>query len=129
LLSTTWVRGAAAVALRIYFDTGELRALSADLDAGTATVEAKTKLAVAKVGHLVEADAKVFVPVRTGNLKGSIHTEVSGLTAEVSANTEYAVFVEHGTSRMRPQPYMGPALDKNAPVLEKAVEKIGGGIL
>lgn len=117
------------MAIRVHFDTGELSALTHDLEAGAATVAPKAKLAVGKVGFMVEADAKVFVPVDTGTLQGSIATEVDGLAAEVSATTEYADYVEYGTSRMRPQPYMNPALDKNVPQLERALGAIGEGVL
>jgi HK97 gp10 family phage protein len=112
-----------------HLDTSELRDLAHDLKAGAGTVDPKTELAVAKVGLMVEADAKGNAPVDTGTLRSSISAEISGLSAEVSATTEYADYVEYGTSRMRPQPYMGPALDKNAPILEQALGKIGEGIL
>lgn len=115
--------------MRIHFDTTELESLSTDLKASTGVVEAKTDAAVRKVGFMVEADAKTNAPVRTGTLRGSIATTTGHLEAEISATTDYADYVEYGTSRMRPQPYMGPALDKNAPVLEKAVGKIAEGIL
>lgn len=117
------------MAVRLHFDTSDLSSLAHDLETGAAEVEPKAKLAVAKAGFMVEADAKINAPVDTGTLQGSIAAEVDGLAAEVTATTDYADYVEYGTSRMRPQPYMNPALDKNTPVLEKALGAVGEGVL
>lgn len=65
--------------------------------------------------RLIENEAKARVPVRTGTLRRSINTEVreqgNRVIAQVGPNTEYAAFIEFGTSRMAAQPYMRPALD------------------
>lgn len=55
---------------------------------------------------------------RTGNLEASIHplpVEQSGdvITGTVKAGMEYAAFVEFGTARSAPYPYMQPALEAN----------------
>ena len=59
----------------------------------------------------IDRNAKRFTPVDTGRLRSSIRFEFSdgGLTGEVSANTDYAAFVELGTSKQDPQPYLDPA--------------------
>lgn len=66
----------------------------------------------------IAATAKQLAPVRTGELRGSIHPKVVNLgrgRAEVAieATAKHAIFVEFGTSRMRAQPYMRPALTKS----------------
>lgn len=68
-------------------------------------------------GLMIETPAKAKAPVLTGNLRRSIHTEVStgGEKAEarVGTNVEYATHVEFGTSKQPPQPYLRPAYDEN----------------
>lgn len=53
--------------------------------------------------------------VRTGRLRSSISWRVladgEGLYAEVGSAVEYAAFVELGTERMAPRPYLVPALE------------------
>ncbi len=48
--------------------------------------------------------AKSLCPVDTGRLQSSINVQPGGNTAVISADTEYAVFVEFGTSKMAAQP-------------------------
>lgn len=60
--------------------------------------------------------AKQFVPVDTGALRDSIKAEKLagnqyGVKGDITANTEYALYVELGTVKMRAQPYLRPAAD------------------
>jgi len=52
--------------------------------------------------------------VRTGRLRSSITWQVfadgEGLYADIGSNVEYAGYVELGTERMAPRPYLRPAL-------------------
>ena len=82
--------------------------------------------------------AKQLVPVDTGALRASIRisstTEAANLGlsgATVEVGQPYASFVEYGTSRMAPQPFMRPAVDSvrnpfRQDVLEAAAELLGG---
>jgi len=65
---------------------------------------------------IVQADAVLTVPVDTSLLKGSIDKDVnnSKLIGQVGTNTEYAGYVEFGTSKQKAQPYLRPALIKNS---------------
>lgn len=68
---------------------------------------------VSNAGAVALTEARNKVPVDTGALKGSLTLEVDldedTPSAIVGTNLEYAPAVEYGTSRQRPQPYMGPA--------------------
>ena len=62
---------------------------------------------------LVEGDAKKDCPVDTGRLRSSITHEVEGTVGYVETDVDYAPYVELGTYKMRPQPFLFPALEKN----------------
>jgi HK97 gp10 family phage protein len=111
-------------------DIGDLRKLSFDLgNAGLKATDLASK-AVRKTALDIEADAKTLAPVDTGNLKGSIGTDILGpLAAEVGPTASYGHFVESGTSRMAAQPYMGPAFDRRSPGLVAAMEQIADQVL
>lgn len=90
----------------------------------------------------VKKEAKELVPVDTGALKASIRLIVTAATAgnitrvgvrsggyEVNPKTgkivNYAVFVEFGTSRQTPQPYLIPAASKKAvPIMRKLLREL-----
>lgn len=70
--------------------------------------------------------ARILVPVRTGSLRRSIqatdvNTITEGLKVDVRANMPYAGFVEYGTEKMSPRPYLTPAS-------EEAFEKFVGRV-
>lgn len=66
---------------------------------------------------LIENDAKTMSPVKTGNNRRSIHSDVvdSGnlIAAKIGPSTDYGVYLEFGTRRMAPRPYMRPAFEGN----------------
>lgn len=65
-------------------------------------------------GHMVEGMAKRLTPVKTGQLRRSINSQVVGDEARVGTNVHYAPYVEYGTRRpTKEQPYLRPALDNN----------------
>lgn len=52
-----------------------------------------------------------LTPVDTGELRDSEHIEKPAVNQrDWVADAEHAIFVEMGTSRMRPQPFMRPAV-------------------
>jgi HK97 gp10 family phage protein len=114
-------------------DGSDLRRLSRDLRAAGPTVGPLVSFAVRKAALDVERDAKSFTPVDTGNLRSSIGTDITdtgtSIAAEVGPSAAYGLYVELGTSRMAPQPFMGPALDRNAPLLDAALDQVVGRAL
>ena len=74
----------------------------------------------------VVSDAKSIVPVRTGTLQRSITFSGGEGEYTVGSRVNYAPYVEYGTSRMRPQPFLTPALLWNIPALKDALMSIVG---
>jgi HK97 gp10 family phage protein len=65
---------------------------------------------------MVADKARAICPVATGELRDSIEaskaeTTPTGPVASVSAKAGHAMFVEMGTARMPPQPFLRPAVD------------------
>lgn len=114
----------------VHFDTRELDALIFDLGSAPDRVGAKASAAIRKTAYDIEADAKALVPVDTGFLKNSITTDFQGdgrsgrMGAEIGPTAEYGGYVEEGTSRQEPQPYLRPAFDRRKEGLVKAMEQI-----
>lgn len=109
-----------------------LRRLAADIARAAATTGARAQQVVRKTAYDIERTAKNLVPVDTGNLKSSIgHSDAravgrSGtLAIEIGPTANYGLFVEQGTSRMAPQPYMGPAADLHEPAFNEAMRLLG----
>lgn len=55
--------------------------------------------------------ARELVPVNTGKLRDSIKIEKDGSDFIIGSDEEYSGFVEYGTLRQSPQPFMRPALN------------------
>lgn len=84
----------------------------------------KVDVALAKTAADTETLAKTMAPVDTGNLRGSIMSDkVREFTWRVTANAEYALYVEMGAYNVRAkkpmaaQPYLDPALRQTWPSL------------
>ena len=60
----------------------------------------------------IEAQAKLLAPVKTGFLRNSIQTEMTGeMEATIGPAAEYAIFIELGTSRRAARPFLSPAIE------------------
>ena len=109
----------------------DLLKLSADLGKASYEVTRKAQTVVAKTAHDIEADAKSLAPVDTGALRNSISTTISngGLSAEIGPTASYGAYVEFGTRRMSPQPFMRPAADQHFPEFTEAVSRLTQDLL
>lgn len=113
------------------FDTSELQGLERDFEKSGAKVTQLAEAIVAKTAHDIEVTEQVFAPVDTGFLKGSISTDVNGLTAEIGPTASYGDYVDRGTknedgsTRMVAQPYVDPAVDAHEPSFGTALGKAG----
>ena len=81
-------------------------------DLSITEIEEKVSNALTKVAYDMEAEAKRLCPVDTGRLRNSINIDIQGTKIIISANTNYAQYVEFGTYKQHPQPYIRPALYK-----------------
>lgn len=113
----------------------EIRSVARALDLSDKTTRQRAEQVVRKSALAVERGAKLRAPVDTGNLRNSINTVVSGgrgsgaIVAEVGPEASYGVYVEVGTWKMAPQPYLGPAFDEVEPGFIAALEDLGGQAL
>lgn len=117
----------------VRLDTSHVLAFAAELGAVSADAQEAAETAVRKTAMDIETDAKVLAPVDTGFLRSSISTDIigggGGVTAEVGPTAYYGGFVELGTSRNAPQPYLLPAFDSHIAELETALAAVTGGFL
>lgn len=74
-----------------------------------ALIQAKER-ALEAIGLVAEGYAKLRTPVDTGRLRSSVSHAVSGDSAYIGTNVEYAPYVEMGTVKMAPRPYIKPAV-------------------
>lgn len=84
---------------------------------------------VAQNGAELQQRAQRKAPVDTGTLRRSIRLDIQdgGMTAEVSANTDYAAYVEYGTRFAAAQPYLRPALSEQAEIFRHDLERFASG--
>lgn len=98
----------------------DLYEVAGTIATSTGRVGERASAVLRKTALDIEGTAKAFCPVDTGNLRNSIGTTVTGdgrygaMEAEIGTDVEYAVFQEYGTSRMAPQAFLGPALDRHS---------------
>lgn len=115
----------------VWFDgIGDLLKVEADLATAGARVGALGAVIVRRTAFAIEGTSKQLAPVDTGALRGSIGTDFHGdgrfaaMEAEIGPTQSYGAYVEWGTARMAPQPYMTPALDRHSPEFIAAIEQI-----
>ena len=87
--------------------------LTERIDRAVGSLDEKVTAGLEIIGEEIVADAKAFAPVKTGRLRDSIGKRVAGLNLEVYADADYAAYVEYGTGRTSPHPFLRPALEAN----------------
>ena len=82
-----------------------------------------------KVGLIVERQAKINVSqitghpqVQTGRLRSSITHEVGQGEVAIGTNVVYGKYLEFGTSRMPPYPFLFPAVELKKPEIIEALK-------
>lgn len=107
----------------------EVRGLLRSVKAWELRKQGQIQTLIAETALKVERDAKRLAPVDTGRLRASIHSdlsEIAQMAATVEAATDYAAFVELGTSRMSARPYLRPAYEAAMPGFIEELKRILG---
>jgi HK97 gp10 family phage protein len=111
----------------------EVRAVARSLANADKATARKAQAVVRSSALAIERGAKLRAPVDTGALRSSINTTLAAgaasISAEVGPEVSYGIFLEYGTWRMPPQPYLGPAFDEVEPSFIAAIEDLGGQAL
>lgn len=79
--------------------------------------------ALKEMGLVGERHAKKYCPVDTGRLRNSITHDKSERAAYIGTNVEYGPYVELGTSKMKAQPYLKPAVENHQDEYKAIVKK------
>lgn len=110
----------------IEVDTSELDNLAFELEAAANKTDERVAQIVTDTVKDIQRGARQRAPVDTGALRNSIDVRFSdgGRSGMVYVGVHYAGFVEFGTSRMAPQPYMTPAIEAALPKFQAAMENI-----
>lgn len=138
--------------------TGDLEDLAAALQAAVVKVPKMMDLAIRKTTFDIQGDAMIAAPFVTGNLKGSVGSEVSYLKGTIFVTAYYGRFVEEGTKPheisakpghmlkfagsggpvftskvshpgTKAQPFVQPSVDRRLPALYQAAADIASRIL
>ena len=85
--------------------------------------------ALEQVGLAAEGHAKAKCPVDTGRLRNSITHVVDpdGHGVSIGTNVEYGRYVELGTSRADPQPFLNPAATEHTDEYNAIMREALGG--
>lgn len=87
-----------------------------------ADIDAKIEELKDDIGKEITDKAKQYVPVDTGELRDSINVQADDPVNKeiyIGSTVEYAIYIEMGTTKMSPQPYLRPALDETMADVDK----------
>jgi len=96
----------------VYIPDDELQKFLKDLQKADSATRKKAGDIMLETAVNIDKNAKEYVPVKTGRLRSSIrHSQLTqdNLNHVIKTDVSYAAFVEKGTSKQRPQPYLRPA--------------------
>lgn len=119
----------------IKVDASEWTELTVRMRAGIKRVDQESRQVVRRNTFRVEAGAKQRCPVDTGFLRESIVSAFAldpggaAFVGVVSAEANYGIYVERGTSRARAQPFMRPAAMAVRPVFAREAAQLGASLL
>jgi HK97 gp10 family phage protein len=117
--------------MKMKMDLGGLNDLLSNLSEIEQSKKDEVSQIVKETAFKIQAGAKQFSPVDTGNLKRNIKVEISAdeMSAKVgtkSEDVEYAHYVEFGTSKAPAQPFLHPAAEEEYPEYIKRLKEVLG---
>lgn len=110
-------------------DGAEIRRFERDVEVGSAEATKEVRDTVRWATLATESGGKQRAAVLTGFMRNSITSDFVGSNKDVAQGetgpeANYAKFVEDGTERQAPQPFMGPAADEVEPAFYERLERI-----
>jgi HK97 gp10 family phage protein len=90
-------------------DASQIAALGSQAARAASGVHKDLRAVEGAVARRIADSMRDRAPVATGELRGSIRV----VDSTVEAAAEHAAYVEYGTARTDPQPYMNPAADQH----------------
>lgn len=93
-----------------------------NIDAIKEASKEQLEMAFEEIGLYAEAFAALKCPVDTGNLRASITHSSEATKTVIGTNVEYAPYVELGTSKMKAQPYLKPAIEEHLDFYKSILE-------
>lgn len=84
-----------------------------NIDDIKAATKEQLEAAFEEISLYAQGFAVLLCPVDTGNLRSSITPASDDTRAVIGTNVEYAPYVELGTSKMKEQPYLRPAIENH----------------
>jgi HK97 gp10 family phage protein len=80
----------------------------------------------------IERDAKANVKANSHDT-GTLHDSIAARRIDkaewiIEATAPHSIYIEYGTSKMEPRPFMRPAFDKHVPRYERALIKMMGPV-
>ena len=102
----------------------EFAKFAADLLRVASGVDIRGQKAVERVGQGALAMARSIAPTDSGDLRSGLRLTRKGTVAILESSEVYSAFQEFGTSRMAPNPFIGPAALEWGPRLVAEVEGI-----
>jgi len=104
----------------------ELSKLAQDLERAGQSAPKAVDLILANAAQFILVQMKQMTPVDTGRLRASETVQATpGRYVVGPVGVPYAVYVEFGTSRMRAQPYVRPAVQKYLDELGEKAADVG----